>query len=447
MLGGAGCPDLPTAIGRPEFAASNGWMSETAASSEAGNRDATQEQTISASRPAAQAEAHEPQGKGQPVIDLAPVREAMAAVGKMPTIRAEEVAGQGGQDAPGKVDPALPSQKPALPASATSRIGVLLVNLGTPDAPKAKAVRAYLREFLSDPRVIEKNSLTWRLVFNGIILPFRPRIKARAYRKIWNREHDESPLKTITRSQAEQLAPMLAKVDERITVDWAMRYGNPSIESRMRALIAQGCDRILVVPLYPQYSSSTTATVADESFRALMRVRNQPALRIAAPYYDEPAYIEAIASSIKDAIETSGVTPETIIASYHGMPLEYVEKGDPYLSHCTRTTELLRERLGLGEADLMMTFQSRFGRDKWLEPFTDRTLRKLAKDGLKNVAVVTPGFSADCLETLEEIAIENAHLFKKSGGKSFLAVPCLNDSARGLAVINDVVMRELKGWI
>jgi len=226
-----------------------------------------------------------------------------------------------------------------------------------------------------------------------------------------------------------------------------MRYGNPPLGARIRALIAQGCERILLVPLYPQYSSATTATVCDEAFRVLSRLRNQPSLRIAPPYYADPTYIEAVAASIEAELARLPFAPEVVLASYHGMPLEYVQKGDPYLRHCTRTTELLRERLGMAPSTLMMTFQSRFGRAEWLQPYTDETLRKLAKDGVKSVAVVTPGFAADCLETLEEIAIENAHIFKKRGGKNFAFIPCLNDSERGMAVIRAIAARELKGWV
>jgi ferrochelatase len=334
----------------------------------------------------------------------------------------------------------------AKPAEA-GPVGVLLVNLGTPDAPKPRAVRSYLREFLSDRRVIEEDTFAWQLVFRGIILPFRPRRKARAYRAIWNRENNESPIKTITRSQADKLGEALAIAGADVVVDWAMRYGNPSIESRIKALISQGCERILLVPLYPQYSSATTATVCDEVFRVLSRIRNQPALRVAPPYYADPIYIEAIASSIRSEIGALSFEPEVIVVSYHGMPQQYVEKGDPYYRQCTRTTELLRDRLGMDQSNLVMTFQSRFGRAEWLQPYTDQTLRKLAKDGIKNVAVVTPGFAADCLETLEEIAIENAHVFRKRGGKNFIFIPCLNDSERGMLVIRELATRELKGWV
>ena len=332
------------------------------------------------------------------------------------------------------------------PALAAAPIGVLLVNLGTPDAADAPAVRRYLKEFLSDPRVIENQGLVWQAVLNGVILPIRPRIKAKDYQKIWNVERDESPLKTITRAQAEKLAAALGS-DRRLVVDWAMRYGNPSIASRLASLIARGCERILVIPLYPQYSAATTATVCDEVFRVLMGLRRQPTVRFAAPYYDDPVYIEALASSMRDALGKLSFQPEVILASYHGMPEEYVRKGDPYEKHCIETTRLLRERLGTDENKLMLTFQSRFGRAKWLEPATDETVKALAKRGVKSLAVVMPGFSADCLETLEEIAVENAHIFKKHGGENFAALPCLNDSAPGMLLLEQMALRELKGWV
>jgi protoporphyrin/coproporphyrin ferrochelatase len=332
-------------------------------------------------------------------------------------------------------------------AGGRSRIGVLLVNLGTPDSTGYWAMRRYLKEFLSDRRVIEENRLKWWLVLNLIILSVRPGRKGRDYDKIWNRERNESPLKTITRSQSDKLDEILDKVDKRIRVDWAMRYGNPSIRSRLEALAAQDCERILIVPLYPQYAAATTATVCDEVFRALTRMRFQPALRVAAPYYAESAYIDALAASVTSAQSKLSFKPEVIIASYHGMPEDYVAKGDPYAEHCAETTALLRKKLKLNEERLIMTFQSRFGTAEWLKPYTDATVKSLAERGVKNVAVITPGFSADCLETLEEIAMENAEIFHRAGGANFAAIPCLNDTPGGMAVIRDIVMRELKGWI
>ena len=336
---------------------------------------------------------------------------------------------------------------PDKPASAASRIGVLLVNLGTPDSTGYWAVRRYLKEFLSDRRVIEENPLKWWLVLNLIILTVRPGRKGRDYDKIWNRERNESPLKTITRSQSDKLDEMLDKVDKRIRVDWAMRYGNPSIASRLDALVAQNCERILIVPLYPQYAAPTTATVCDEVFRSLGRMRFQPTIRIAAPYFAEPVYIDALAASLNSAVAKLSFKPEVIIASYHGMPEDYVAKGDPYLQQCTETTVLLRKKLKMDDERLIMTFQSRFGTAEWIKPYTDATVQSLGERGVKNVAVITPGFSADCLETLEEIAMENGEIFRHAGGQNFAAIPCLNDTPGGMGVIRDIAMRELKGWI
>ena len=332
-------------------------------------------------------------------------------------------------------------------APAGSTVGVLVVNLGTPDAAESTAVRRYLKEFLTDPRVIERTDLLWRITLNGVILPLRSRRKARDYRKIWNQDDDESPFKTITRAQAEKLAAALDPTGKDVIVDWAMRYANPSIASRLEALLERGCERILIMPLYPQYSAATTATVCDEVFRFMMRLRRQPALRVLPAYYDDRQYIAMLAASLKAEMKVLAFNPEVIIASYHGMPRDYVAKGDPYESQCQRTTELLRADLGLNETELMMTFQSRFGRSRWLEPLTIKTVKTLAKKGVKNLVVITPGFSADCLETLEEIAVENARVFKRHGGKNFAAVPCLNDSTGGMALISQLALRELKGWV
>jgi ferrochelatase len=326
-------------------------------------------------------------------------------------------------------------------------IGVLLVNLGTPDAPTPGAVRSYLKQFLSDTRVIEKDSWLWKLLLNGIILPVRSRRKARDYQKIWNREKDESPFKTITRSQAEKLGSILEPLGKHVIVDWAMRYANPSIASRLQVMITWGCERILVMPLYPQYSAATTATVGDEVFRFLMGQRRQPALRILPAYYEDAYYIEVLASSLQAELKALSFKPDVLIASYHGMPKDYVAKGDPYQNQCARTTELLRRQLGMDEQKLMMTFQSRFGREQWLEPYTINTVKALGKKGVKNIVVMTPGFSADCLETLEEIAVENARAFKRAGGENFAAIPCLNDSEAGMLMIWQLAMRELTGWV
>jgi ferrochelatase len=337
----------------------------------------------------------------------------------------------------------LPPAHPKLPPR---RIGVLLVNLGTPDATDYWSMRRYLKEFLSDRRVIETNRVLWWLILNLVILTIRPARKGRDYDKIWNKTLNESFLKTITRSQSDKLGADLAS-DPRLLVDWAMRYGNPSMRSRLDAMQAAGCDRILIVPLYPQYAAATTATVADKAFEALAKMRWQPALRIAPAYYDNTVYIDALAASIEESLAKLSFKPDVILASFHGMPEEYLEKGDPYYCQCHVTARLLRQRLKLDDKQLMLTFQSRFGPAEWLKPYTDVTVKALAESGVKNLAVITPGFSSDCLETLEEIAMENAEIFHHAGGENFAAIPCLNDSPGGIAVIRDVVDRELQGWV
>jgi ferrochelatase len=375
------------------------------------------------------------------IAEAPPLAQSASVIAPAPQPPDQPAAENAATTAPAAGDVTAPSTPTA------TGIGVLLVNLGTPDAATPAAVRRYLKEFLTDRRVIEKNSLLWKLVLNGIILPIRSRRKVRDYRKIWNRDKNESPIKTITRSQAEKLAGILEPLGKHVLVDWAMRYASPSIASRLEVLTTWGCERILVMPLYPQYSAATTATVCDEVFRFMMRQRRQPALRILPPYYDDAYYIEVLASSLKAEIKNLPFKPDVIVASYHGMPKEYAAKGDPYASQCVRTTELLRAQMGLDESKLIMTFQSRFGRGKWLEPYTINTVKALAKKGVKNLVVVTPGFSADCLETLEEIAVDNARAFKRAGGENFAAVPCLNDSEAGMLVIWQLAMRELKGWV
>jgi ferrochelatase len=328
-----------------------------------------------------------------------------------------------------------------------SRVGVLLVNLGSPDEASPAALRRYLRQFLSDPRVIEDQGLIWKFVLNAIILTTRPRRRARDYAKIWNTTENEAPLKTITRGQAQKLAAALTGSGTNVKVDWGMRYGSPAIAERVAALLGEGCDRLLVVPLYPQYAAATTATVADEVFRVLGRMRSQPALRVAAPYYNDPAYIGALAASLRTALAQLAFEPEVILASFHGIPKSYAEQGDPYPQQCAETVRLLRLELGYDERKLALTCQSRFGRAEWLKPYTDETVARLARSGVRNLAVITPGFSADCLETLEEIAMENAEIFHRNGGTNFFAIPCLNDSDGGMSVIRAVVERELRGWL
>ena len=332
------------------------------------------------------------------------------------------------------------------PRVAAARIGVLIVNLGTPDATDYWSMRRYLKEFLSDPRVIETNRVVWWFVLNFVILTIRPGRKGKDYDKIWNRARNKSPLKTITRAQAERLAAAMGGIDQRITVDWAMRYGNPSIPSRLEALRAAGCERILVVPLYPQYCAATTATVADKAFDALKTMRWQPAVRIAPPWHDDPLYIDALASSIETELAKLPFKPEVILASFHGVPKDILIKGDPYYCQCHKTSRLLRARLGFDEEKFQLTFQSRFGFAEWLQPYTAETVKALAERGVKNIAIVTPGFVADCLETLEEIAGENAEIFHHHGGVNFAAIPCLNDGDAGMRIIERVVTRELMGW-
>jgi ferrochelatase len=333
------------------------------------------------------------------------------------------------------------------PDLAVGRIGVLLVNLGTPDATDAVSVRRYLREFLSDPRVIEWPRALWLPVLEAIVLRRRPKRSGAAYDKIWNRELDESPLRTFTRAQCEKLARLLAKHGDKLMVDWAMRYGNPSIAQRLRALKDQGCERILVFPLYPQYSASTTASVNDKVFETLMQWRWQPAIRTVPPYFDEPVYVDALAQSVEAVLGKLDWTPEVTLASYHGIPKSYFDKGDPYHCHCQKTTRLLGEALGWGDKKLTTTFQSRFGPAEWLEPYTDETLKALAEKGVKRVAVISPGFASDCLETLEEIAGEAREIFLGHGGEKFCYIPCLNDTALGMRVIGTLTERELRGWV
>lgn len=343
--------------------------------------------------------------------------------------------------------PALTDRQP-VPADHPvrhGRVGVLLLNLGTPDATDYWSMRRYLKEFLSDRRVIETSRLVWWPVLNLIILTKRPGPKGRDYASIWNRERDESPFKTITRGQAENLAAMLS--DLRVVVDWGMRYANPSTGSRIEALQEQGCDRILLVPLYPQYAAPTTATACDQAFRALMRMRWQPYVRVAPAWYDDPVYIDALARSFEGNLGRLDFRPEAIIATFHGMPEKYLHQGDPYYCQCLKTSRLLRDRLGWPEETWHTTFQSRFGNDVWLQPYTDETVGRLARSGVKRLALIAPGFTADCLETLEELDVENRGIFMENGGEQFAYLPALNDSPEGMRVIEHVVRRELMGWV
>ena len=332
-----------------------------------------------------------------------------------------------------------PSQHPAV---AHGRIGVLLVNLGTPDATDYWSVRRYLREFLSDRRVVELHPLLWAPVLYGPLLTFRPFKSAEAYRKIWMKDVDESPLRYYTRRQAERLQERLPEVE----IDWAMRYGNPSIQERIDHLVARGCDRLLVLPLYPQYSATTSASVADATFDALKRLRWQPTLRVAHPWYDHPAHIEALTKRIKQQLSELPREPDVLVLSFHGLPKKYFDLGDPYYCHCQKTARLMREALGWPEEQVRVTFQSRLGPTDWLKPYTAEILAQLPGEGVRNIAVVTPGFVTDCVETLEEIALEGRDIFLEAGGERFDVLPCLNDSDDSIEMLKALVDQELAGW-
>lgn len=332
------------------------------------------------------------------------------------------------------------------PKVSFGKVGVLLVNLGTPDGTDYKSMRRYLAEFLRDRRVIEWSPFYWYPILYGIVLNKRPQKVGKAYQEIWNNDLNESYLRTYTRSQGELLGQALSDLPN-VVVDWGMRYGQPSIASKIDDLKAKGCDKIILFPLYPQYAAATTATVNDKAFQHLMKLRWQPAVRTVPPYYDDAAYIEALANSIEQHLAGLDWKPEKILASYHGIPKSYFEKGDPYYCQCQKTTRLLRERLSMSADQLITTFQSRFGPEEWLQPYTDKTVEQLAKDGVKNIAVFNPGFVSDCLETLEEIAGEAGEIFTHSGGQNFTHIPCLNDSADGMKVLETVVRRELQGWV
>ncbi|HEY8574874.1 MAG TPA: ferrochelatase [Devosia sp.] len=335
---------------------------------------------------------------------------------------------------------------PAHPPVPSPKIGVVLLNLGTPDATDYWSVRRYLKEFLSDPRVIETPKWLWWPILNLVILSFRPRRSGHAYSQIWDKERNESPLRVITRDQTEALAQRLAGHDN-VVVDYAMRYGNPSTKSVLEKMQAAGCQKILLVPLYPQYSATTTATANDKAFDALRQMRWQPAVRTAPAYFDDPKYVETLANSIRDGVAALPFEPDLVITSYHGMPVEYLERGDPYHCQCYKTTRLVREHLGWDNSKLMVTFQSRFGPTKWLEPYTDVTLEALPKQGVKKVAILAPAFSADCIETLEEINMQGRETFMEAGGEQFAYIPCLNASPGGMDMIESMVRRELAGWL
>ena len=325
-------------------------------------------------------------------------------------------------------------------------VGVLLINLGTPDAAEPKAVKRYLKQFLSDRRVIEIPPIAWQPILRGIILNTRPKKSAKAYAKVWTERG--SPLADITARQAEKMAEVLI---EDVHVDYAMRYGNPSIEQRMSELTEKGCDRILIAPLYPQYCAATSATVFDEVARVMGGLRWQPALRFLPPYHDNSAYIHALASDLTRQVSALEFSPEVILLSFHGMPQRTLEKGDPYHCHCQKTARLLRERLSgnpaFDDVRFETTFQSRFGPAQWLTPATDATLMAEGEKGTKRLVVTAPGFAADCVETLEELALEGRDQFKEAGGEDYAVLDCLNVSESGVGMLESLIRNELSGWI
>jgi ferrochelatase len=330
----------------------------------------------------------------------------------------------------------LPADHPPI---APRRIGVLLMNLGTPDAPETGAVRRYLKQFLSDRRVVEIPAFVWQPILRLFVLTTRPAKSAHAYAQVWTEKG--SPLSVVTRDQAEAVQ---AAFGETVRVDWAMRYGNPSIESRLDAMKAAGCDRILIAPLYPQYSGATTGTGFDEVARVLGKMRWQPALRTLPAYHDDPAYIAALKASVEDGLKALDFVPDALLASFHSMPERTLHLGDPYHCHCRKTARLLSEALG---REVVVSFQSKLGRAKWLEPATDATLAALPGKGIKKLAVIAPGFSADNLETLEEVALRGRETFEEAGGTNFAYLPCLNASAPGIQMLATLLSRELAGWL
>jgi|TARA_X000000950_G_scaffold284079_1_gene386420 ferrochelatase len=319
------------------------------------------------------------------------------------------------------------------------KTGVLIVNLGTPDSTSWFDIRKYLKEFLSDKRVIEVNPIIWQIILNVFILNLRPSKTAKAYKEIWMKEQNMSPLLYYTQMQAQKLSSSIS--EEKIIVNFAMRYGNPSIKSKIAELHDEGCENLLVLPLYPQYAAATTATVCDEVYRVLMKMRWQPSLKIVPHYESDPLYIDALVNSLNKKIKEISWKPDLIIASYHGIPKKYFDKGDPYHCYCHKTTRLISEKFN--SVEIKTTFQSRFGPQEWLQPYTDKTLEKLPKEGFKNVLTICPGFSSDCVETLEEILIQGKESFIDSGGENFDMVPCLNDNDDHISLLKSLVQKNI----
>jgi len=343
---------------------------------------------------------------------------------------------------------ALPHAPADHPQVKFGKIGVLLANLGTPDDYSYWPMRRYLNEFLSDKRVIDYPAWKWQPILQAIILTKRPFSSGEAYKSIWNHDKGESPLMTITKDQTAKMAEaMQARHGDTVMVDFCMRYGNPSTKSKVRAMVEAGCDKILFVPLYPQYAGATSATANDQFFRALMEEAWQPSVRTLPAYFDHPAYVEALAGSVERAYAAMDTKPDVLVASYHGMPERYLMQGDPYHCQCQKTTRLLRERLGWDKGQIVTTFQSKFGPEEWLKPYTVEEVARLAEAGKKRIAVIAPAFSADCIETLEEINEEIKESFEEAGGEQFTYIPCLNDEDAHIAALADVIDENLGGWL
>ncbi|PWE33529.1 ferrochelatase [Maritimibacter sp. 55A14] len=342
----------------------------------------------------------------------------------------------------------LPHAPADHPEVRMGKTGVLIANLGTPDATDYWSMRRYLGEFLSDRRVIDYAPWKWQPILQLIVLTKRPFSSGAAYRSIWNEDADESPLMTITKQQTAKLRRLLARRHgDDVLVDFCMRYGNPSTDSKVSEMIERGCERILFFPLYPQYAGATTATANDQFFRALMKARWQPAARTVPPYFARPSYIDALAQSVERAYADLDTRPDVLVASYHGVPKRYLMEGDPYHCQCQKTSRLLRDRLGFREDELLTTFQSRFGPEEWLQPYTVEEVARLAQRGKKRIAVIAPAFSSDCIETLEEINEEIRESFEEAGGEKFTYIPCLNDDDAHVAVLAELVEENLAGWL
>jgi ferrochelatase len=327
------------------------------------------------------------------------------------------------------------------------KVGVLIINLGTPDSTDYMGVRRYLSEFLSDQRVIDLPAIAWQPILQGIILTTRPKKSGHAYDLVWNKEKNESPLKTYTRSQCEKIRALMQKKHPDLEIEWGMRYGNPSTKSKIEVLRDKGCQRILLFALYPQYSATTTATAYDKAFAYLKTIKHQPAVRTAPPWHDHPDYIKTLSGSIETTLKSLDSKPDHIIASFHGLPERYLMEGDPYHCHCHKTSRLTREALNWDERKWTTTFQSRFGPAKWLQPYTEETVIKLAKDGVKHLAIASPAFVSECIETLEEIDIGLHETFLEHGGEKFSYIPCLNDTDPHIKLLSSLIETELGGWI